>query len=90
MMKTGLCDTQDPKQHGHSMQCFEDLPAAATWVGRINGASRVWVRRALPGVPSPSQYVMVNLRETAEAQAHAEAAGQPWLPGGLIGCYEIL
>ena len=60
------------------------------WVGCINGASRVWSRRALPGVASLSQYVKVNLQETAEAQAHAEAAGQPWLRRGLTGSLEEL
>lgn len=72
---------QDERQHGHSMRYFNCVNTSERWEGRVEGAHRVWVRHALPGVSCPSSYVTVNLQGTAQVQVEAAAAGHPSLHG---------
>lgn len=69
------------------MSCFDNVQEAATWVGRAKGASRVWLRQALPGVVSKfnMNHLTLALHEAADAQVKATAAGHPSQHGGSNG-----
>lgn len=77
---------QDPRLYGYKMSSFDYIQYAATWQGRTSGASRMWLRRALPGVASPYSRVTTNLQEAAAARVQIQARdGQPCRLSGTTG-----